>query len=614
MRRILAALLLFAAAAGAQSLQSWDGTGNGLLKGAFFFRYVIWVVGNNRGDLSRALSLRGTITFDGNGNYALTCQVTDSQQGSGSCSSTPIPGIYRVSAGGFARIESPLLDLQPVDGLVWNGTLIASSTEPGINDLFIAAQARTDANVGSLNGKFWIGDMDFPAANISTARDSLFALNFDGSGGAGNADATGYIGANGSNVVTQSIAGIRYTFASGVGTLNFGGTLTGQNLIAGSREFFVSQDGNLIFGGLTTGFDMMVGIRAPSGSVSADLFGGLYYQGGLRLDETQLAQNFTNLQTFYSSFLANGTVLVEHRRIFSEASMGAFDYTFSTPYIFTSDGTYEDGKNGFRFVLSDGGGLQLGIGKGPILGLSLAVKPNLTGTGPFINPALIVNAASFAPSTAGVSRGELVTLFGSNLASAAVVDGRFPATLGGVLVLINSKVAPIYEVGPNRITVQIPFSVTESAATIQVITNGMASNSVPLFVRQTTPGVFLIDINNRKYAAALHPDFKLVTPDNPAKPGETLAVYVTGLGDVDPPLAAGIPAPQDPLSKVTSFISGVIDGREGASIYIGLAPDFIGLYQINVTVPAETKAGDVNFGLATPNAYHESALLPVGAP
>ena len=204
MWRIVSALLLVASGAAGQTIQSWDGSGNGLLRGNYSFRNVIWFVGNQRGDLQGALAIYGIINFDGNGNYTFTCRLMDSRATAPqNCSATPIPGIYRVSAGGFARIESPLEDGAPLDGLVSNGILVASSTELETNDVLIAAQVRSEAaTAATLNGRFWTGAFHTPSANVTDARDSLFPLNFDGAGSAGAVEATGYIGSNGT-LVTQ---------------------------------------------------------------------------------------------------------------------------------------------------------------------------------------------------------------------------------------------------------------------------------------------------------------------------------------------------------------------------------------------------------------------------
>src|SRR5262245_56325214 len=105
----------FSHPAAAQPLESWDGSGNGMLRGAFFFREVAWIT-TTRGDaLSAAGVAYGTITFDGNGNYTLSCQSLIISGTVGQC---PTGGIYRVSAGGFARMANPLSSTDEIDGLV----------------------------------------------------------------------------------------------------------------------------------------------------------------------------------------------------------------------------------------------------------------------------------------------------------------------------------------------------------------------------------------------------------------------------------------------------------------------------------------------------------------
>ena len=69
------AFLLPAAAAWQAAAQSWDTSGHGMLSGPYYFREVLWIVGDNAGDLSEAISLYGQITFDGNGNYSITNQM-----------------------------------------------------------------------------------------------------------------------------------------------------------------------------------------------------------------------------------------------------------------------------------------------------------------------------------------------------------------------------------------------------------------------------------------------------------------------------------------------------------------------------------------------------------
>jgi uncharacterized protein (TIGR03437 family) len=57
------------------------------------------------------------------------------------------------------------------------------------------------------------------------------------------------------------------------------------------------------------------------------------------------------------------------------------------------------------------------------------------------------------------------------------------------------------------------------------------------------PGIFIYN----GYAWA-HADGSLVTPGDPANPGETIVLYTTGLGPVTVDVPDGFPAPSNPLA------------------------------------------------------------------
>ncbi len=187
--------------------------------------------------------------------------------------------------------------------------------------------------------------------------------------------------------------------------------------------------------------------------------------------------------------------------------------------------------------------------------MSVAVQaPQFSGSGVYLNPTGVVNSASSAPFTAGIARGELITLVGTNIGPDTLQVAPaipFPTTLGGVQVLVNNVPAPIYYVSPNQVAAIVPYQTTSSVAQIQVVNNGVASNTVTEFVNLTTPGIFTQPAGGVGYAAALHPDFSLVTTDSPAQPGETIAVFVTGLGDVFPGIPDGAAGPSPDFSKAT---------------------------------------------------------------
>jgi uncharacterized protein (TIGR03437 family) len=239
----------------------------------------------------------------------------------------------------------------------------------------------------------------------------------------------------------------------------------------------------------------------------------------------------------------------------------------------------------------------------------------LSTTGVFLDPQGIVNAGSSAPFTAGLAPGELLNLYGVNLASGIQVASGvpFPTTLGNVQVMVNNIPAPIYYVYPTVLAAIVPYGVTGSIAKVQVFNNNVASNTVTAWISKTAPGVLTQSANGLGYGDVVHLDGSLVNAKNPAQIGETVSVYLTGLGAVSPTIADGAAGPTNPLSITPAgTIAAYIGGVAATVGYAGLAPQLAGLYQINLTVPAGLTAGDNNLDIAGPDAYSSECLIAIG--
>jgi uncharacterized protein (TIGR03437 family) len=590
--------------------QTFDTSGDGLLKGAFNFREVTYQVGDSLGNLSDEVAVYGVISFDGQGKYTINGTRRDPSISSTPQSFSVNNGTYQVAASGLAVLSSPIVANVSIFGLVSNGIFIGSSTESGFNDLFVAAPQTANAK---FSGSYWVAGMDFPSSDPTTAYDALFQLNPDGKGSLGTVHATGYIGNGGNTSVTQSIPGATYSFSNGVGALNFGAA-TAQTLITGSQILYVSPDGNFIFGGSASGWDLFVGVRTNSASIN---FNGLYYQAGLYDDESNLASNGAVLNSYYGSFSTNSNVNLGHQRLASQRNSSAFDYTYDDPFKLNNDGiSYDDAFLSEHYVIGAGGTIRIGLSVGPLLGVSVAIAaPSFSGPGVLLYPTGILNAASSAPFTSGVSPGELITLYGTGLAPKIVVASSlpFPAQLDGVQVMINGRAAPIYYVSPTQISAIVPYATELSVADIQVINNGVTSNTAMAFVNQTMAGVFTIPVGGLGYAAALHKNYSLVKPSSPAQPGETIQVFLTGLGSVNPPIADGAAGPPSPFSLVTNQLAAYVEGTQANITYQGLAPGLGGLYQLNIQIPTGLTAGDTYLDISGPDSYTSEAKISIGS-
>jgi glucose/arabinose dehydrogenase len=89
-------------------------------------------------------------------------------------------------------------------------------------------------------------------------------------------------------------------------------------------------------------------------------------------------------------------------------------------------------------------------------------------------------------------------------------------------------------------------------------------------------------------------DPALVTAERPAVPGEIVYFYVTGLGPVENVPPTGAAAPRAPLSPLRGPVTLTLGGRPADILFAGLAPGLVGVYQINVRVPADASPGIVD--------------------
>jgi uncharacterized protein (TIGR03437 family) len=493
------------------------------------------------------------------------------------------------------------------------GIFVGSSTENqnGYNDVFIAAPLATPVPAAStFKGSYSLAYMDLSTGNPASTIGGMLQMNPDGGGNVGTVTFSGYQGPSAKG--TASFSNIKYTFSNGAAVVTFPNSNTA--LFTGQYYLYFSPDGNFVFGGSPNSFDLIVGVRTGTGTPNLN---DTYYEAGLDQDESTLNAGYASLDSFYGSFRAKSGTIVGHQRLLNFFNPEATDYTYSDTYSIPSSGAYTSPNT--NYVV--GSGIRIGSGIGPFLGISVALQAptmssSLSTTGVFLDPQGVVNAGSFAPFTAGVAPGELLTLFGANLAAELQVASTipFPTTLGKVQVMINSLPVPIYYVSPTQLAVLVPYSVTGSIAKLQVFNDNVPSNAVTRWIAKTAPGVLTQLQNGLGYGDVVHLDGTLVNDKSPAKIGETVSVYLTGLGAVNPAIADGDAGPVNPLANATNPSTAFIGGTEAKVSYSGLAPQLAGLYQINLTVPDGVTPGNPSLDIAGPDSYASVCLIAIAGP
>ena len=227
-------------------------------------------------------------------------------------------------------------------------------------------------------------------------------------------------------------------------------------------------------------------------------------------------------------------------------------------------------------------------------------------TVPFFNAARakpringIVNGAGF---TAGqpVAPGSLISIFGANLDEFPGLAGRLPLPIAFKHVSVSfdfpeagvSVPAAVSFASPGQLNVQVPWEMAGfNFALVKVRIEDSVSDVFTLDLSDYAPGVFEFDLSGTLRGAITHSDGSLVSPSNPASPGETVIVYTTGVGPVDNPQATGYAAPSDRFVRTVNTPVVTIAGQTGAVFFSGLSPGFVGLYQINVTLPTSLPSG-----------------------
>lgn len=211
------------------------------------------------------------------------------------------------------------------------------------------------------------------------------------------------------------------------------------------------------------------------------------------------------------------------------------------------------------------------------------------GAAPFYTEESIAHAATnqngpFAPNT-------ILSLYGKDLswgtvaASGTQPGGRLPTVLpnAGVHVMLGGLLAPLYYVSPTQVNFLVPAMVTPGVSDFELVRDGQKGPRIPIRISETAPGLF----HKEGWVLATRASGSLVTPDDPAAPGEVVVLYGTGFGQTSPALTDGlIPRSAAWIPKTTSVRLQLGEVDASAQVfYAGVTPGFAGLYQVNVTLP-----------------------------
>lgn len=251
-------------------------------------------------------------------------------------------------------------------------------------------------------------------------------------------------------------------------------------------------------------------------------------------------------------------------------------------------------------------------------------------TGPLIGFGGVVDNAV---ASGTVAPGDIAVAYGIQFTTSAPGG---PTTLplatsfNNVQITVNGTPAPLYFTSAGQIDFEVPFGTPPGTAIVQVIDNNQPGNSVSVTIAERAPKILVFGggtpiIVNYSDGSIPSETFTLLK-SHAAHPGDTLIIYAIGLGQTDPEATTGAAATNPPLLEIDPPVTVTLGGGFSPTttitpLFTGLAPGFVGLYQINVTLPENVPTGsssnnysvplmmDVQ-GASTPPVY--IAIAPAG--
>lgn len=283
-------------------------------------------------------------------------------------------------------------------------------------------------------------------------------------------------------------------------------------------------------------------------------------------------------------------------------------------------------------------------GTGSLNSTTFAVTLSFTGTGtvntsggggtttPTPTITAVLDAGSY---TANIAEGSIFVVQGSNLSASGFTQMSFPlpTTSGGVKITFTPAAggsgADVYlvylynENGTNQLAALLPSSVAAGTYSVTVTNNGAVSAPFTATVVQRKLAIITQDSSGsglavvQNYVSATELDVNRFTtgsvngiPISPAKPGQVLIAWGTGMG----PVSGGdnTASPGFDFTKNGVNVQVIVGGMSIAPQYAGRAPGLAGTDQINFQLPSNVPTGcAVSFQISVNGAVSNASFIAI---
>jgi uncharacterized protein (TIGR03437 family) len=176
-----------------------------------------------------------------------------------------------------------------------------------------------------------------------------------------------------------------------------------------------------------------------------------------------------------------------------------------------------------------------------------------------------------------------------------------PDELAGIAVSVSGIRAPLISVSGAGVSFETPTELPKGPASVSISAHGMTTHTLAIEVRPFNPGIF----------ALTRADGTWLDARNPAKAGDVLVIWATGLGPGSFGDVSGHAAPLDRLTPLSNQVSALVNGSPADVVWAGLAPGFVGLDQMIVRMPASLSAPSAVLTLTSNGEPGEPYVFPV---
>lgn len=204
-------------------------------------------------------------------------------------------------------------------------------------------------------------------------------------------------------------------------------------------------------------------------------------------------------------------------------------------------------------------------------------------------------------SGAPLSPGGLITVNGAritlNQTLTAPPRQNLPTRLQDTEIIVGGRRLPLFSASANRAEAILPFDLTPNTSHQVLVRRGSAySRPSAIDVATAQPAILLNSQagGTQALAEVRRPGVTpaLNAPTNAARPGDSLAIFCSGLGAVTGALEAGQVTPSGSAIRPVAAIRARIGGLEAPVSQAALVEGEIGRYEVVVTVPVSVATGD----------------------